>query len=80
MASYNKNKGGLRVNKDYLNSSLSPEKRTDILLGQMTLEEKVGQLMQISCMKADPKFEDGKAVGWIYGRMSDEDQIGRAHV
>lgn len=74
MASYNKKKGGLRVNKDYLNSSLSPEKRTDILLGQMTLEEKVGQMMQISCMKADPKFEDGKAVGWIYGRMSDEDR------
>ncbi len=62
------------MNRAYLNASLSPDARTEILLSEMTVEEKVGQLMQISCMKADPKFEDGKATGWIYGRMDDTDR------
>ncbi len=58
----------------YLDATLAPEIRTERLITQMTLEEKVGQMMQISCMKADPEFVDGKAVGWIYSRMSDEDR------
>lgn len=62
------------VDKSYLNTALTPAQRTEILLSQMTLEEKVGQLMQVTCMKADPKFENGKAIGWIYSRISDEDR------
>lgn len=58
----------------YLDASKAPKERTAILLRQMTLEEKAGQLMQITCMKADPRFEDGKATGWIYSRMSDEER------
>lgn len=59
------------MNKAYLNPTLNPEERTEILIQQMTLEEKAGQLMQITCMKADPEFRDGKAVGWQYSRISE---------
>ena len=62
------------MNQSYLDSSRSPEERTEILLKQMTLEEKAGQLMQITCMKADPEFKDGKAVGWIYSRISEQER------
>lgn len=62
------------MNQSYLDKARSPEERTEILLKQMTLEEKAGQLMQITCMKADPEFKDGKAVGWIYSRISEQER------
>lgn len=34
------------ASKDWMDSSLTPEKRARILLGQMTLEEKIGQMCQ----------------------------------
>lgn len=49
------------VNKDYLNAKLPIEKRVDILLSQMTLEEKVGQLRQcnLSRQMDDGGFKEG---------------------
>lgn len=35
-----------KVNRKYMDSSLSPEKRAELLLKQMTLEEKIGQMCQ----------------------------------
>ncbi len=54
------------MNYDYQNSSLSPEKRTEDLIKHMTLEEKVGQMMQISFSCVDSQ----EAEDWISNRFA----------
>lgn len=48
------------INKEYLNTNLPVEKRVEILLSQMTLEEKVGQLRQsnLSSEVVDGEFKE----------------------
>lgn len=60
------------MDKEYLNSKLAPEKRTKILLAQMTTEEKVGQMMQVSCSKADI-VNDGNESFFVFGEFTDEE-------
>lgn len=62
------------MNKEYLNEKLSAKERTAILLPQMTVGEKVGQLMQISSIQAVPYMENGKALYFEFGEMSDEEK------
>jgi len=60
------------MNYEYLNSKLSPMERTMILLSQMTIEEKVGQMVQVSASKTDViKKEDGYE--YINGELNDEE-------
>lgn len=49
------------MDKAYLNSSLTPEERVMDLLPRMTVEEKVGQMMQISFNRVDAE----EAEAWV---------------
>lgn len=60
------------MNKAYLDSGLSPAKRAEILLSQMTPEEKVGQMMQISCSITDV-IRQGAEVTFAYAMMPEHE-------
>lgn len=60
------------MNKEYLNQNLKPEERTEILLSQMTIEEKIGQMMQVSCSKADIVHEGNESF-FVFGEFTDEE-------
>lgn len=60
------------MNRDYLNPKLSATERTEILLSQMTIEEKVGQLMQIS-VATTVEVKDGNETYFEYGVRSDDE-------
>jgi beta-glucosidase len=51
---------------DYQNSTLSPEQRTTDLLSRMTLEEKIGQMIQISYNRVTPV----EAEDWIKNKCA----------
>ena len=60
------------IDKSYLDASQTPEERTEILLAQMTVEEKIGQMMQITCSITD-EIHEGKAVSFEYSMMPEEE-------
>lgn len=60
------------MNYEYLNTALSPMERTSILLSQMTIEEKVGQMMQVSVSKTDV-IKKGDSYEFIHGKLNDDE-------
>lgn len=60
------------MNLEYLNPELSPKQRTSILLPQMTIEEKIGQMMQVTCSRTDIIQKD-KEVTFSYSKMSENE-------
>jgi beta-glucosidase len=64
------------VQKDYLNTNLPVAKRVDNLLGQMTLEEKVGQMFMGRIQAADAQQLAAKGlIGSCVGVMAPADKI-----
>lgn len=63
------------MNRDYLDTNRTPEERTEILLNEMTAEEKVGQMMQITCSITDI-LRDGADMTFVYSMMP-EDEVRR---
>lgn len=61
-----KKKEGLFMSSNYKCAQLSPKERTDDLLSRMTLEEKVGQMMQISFSCVSPE----EAEEWVTKRFA----------
>lgn len=54
------------MNYEYLNPALSPEERTLNLISQMTLEEKIGQMMQIAYIT----IPENEANEWVTNRFA----------
>ena len=60
------------MNRKYLDTNRTPEERTEILLNEMTVAEKVGQMMQITCSITDVT-RDGSDVTFAYSMMPEDE-------